>query len=133
MGPPKGYEILHEDKPRLCLYCDFQWRLPYTCRDHLEKCHPDVDPNVILPQADSTRRLCMYCDVEWNHTYQYKDHLMKHHPNIDPDAVLGEAPWSQRDKIIARFTTTPMTTRLVRTGGEMPNWRRKMRGRADEP
>jgi hypothetical protein len=105
-------------KHRLCLYCDFQWRPPYTIRDHLEKCHPDVDPDVILRQADSTRRLCMYCDVEWNHTYQYKDHLREHHPNVDPDAVLGEPPWSQRrDKIIARFTTTMTTTTRRRMGG----------------
>jgi hypothetical protein len=107
-GPP--IEIVSH-KHRLCLYCDFQWMPPYAIRDHLEKCHPDVDPDVILHQADSTRRLCMYCDVEWNHTYEYKDHLMKHHPNVDPDAVLGEPPWSQRrDKIIARFTTTTTET-----------------------
>jgi hypothetical protein len=122
MGPvsrPAGapYEIVYEHKHRLCLYCDFQWMPPDTVSDHLEKCHPDVDPDVILHQADSTLRLCMYCDVEWNHTYQYKDHLREHHPNVDPDAVLGEAPWSQRrDKIIARFTTAAATLTRRRTG-----------------
>jgi hypothetical protein len=121
MGPGQGHKptipTYVELQHRLCLYCDFQWRPPYTfsLRDHLEKCHPDVDPDVILHQADSTRRLCMYCDVEWNHTYQYKDHLREHHPNIDPDAVLGEVPWSQRrDKIIARFTTAAATAKWGR-------------------
>jgi hypothetical protein len=112
-----AYEDVYEYKHRLCLYCDFQWRPPDTVSDHLEKCHPDVDPDVILHQADSTLRLCMYCDVEWNHTYQYKDHLREHHPNVDPDAVLGEVPWSQRrDKIIARFTTAAATLTRRRTG-----------------
>jgi hypothetical protein len=118
-----GYlgRTVHEHKDRLCLYCDFKWRPPYTFSDHLEKCHPDVDPDVILHQADSTRRLCMYCDVEWKHTYEYKDHLKKHHPNLDPDAVLGEAPWSQsRDKIIARFATTMTTTTVTTVMGGKP-------------
>ena len=87
----------------LCLYCDFKSSRRYEYKAHLKKHHPDVDPDVVLGQANSTRKLCMYCDVEWNRSYQYKEHLREHHPNVDPDAVLGEVPGSQRrDKIIAR-------------------------------
>jgi hypothetical protein len=103
----RHYRDAHDH--RLCLYCDFRWRRRSTYRNHLKTKHPDVDLDVALPQANSTRRLCMYCDVEWDHTNQYENHLREHHPNVDPDAVLGEAPGSQRrDKIIARFYTVQL-------------------------
>jgi hypothetical protein len=85
--------------------CDFQWQRPYEYRRHLEKHHPDVDPDIILGKKP---KLCMYCDVMWSHPDWYKDHLREHHPNLDPDAVLGKVPGSQRrDKIIARPYKTP--------------------------
>jgi hypothetical protein len=104
----RHYREAHER--RLCLYCDFKSSRNYKYRDHLKRHHPDVDPDVVLGQANSTRKLCMYCDFEWNHPQQYKDHLREHHPNVDPDAVLGEAPGSQRrDKIIARRYKAPVS------------------------
>ena len=94
---------------RLCLYCDdFKSSPRHKYRSHLKKYHPDVDPDVVLAQGDSTRELCMYCDVEWNHSYQYEVHLRERHPNVDPDAVLGKAPGPlRRDKVIARHYKPP--------------------------
>jgi hypothetical protein len=40
----------------LCLYCDAKWGRPYQYRDHLEKHHPDVDPDMVLGKAAGARR-----------------------------------------------------------------------------
>jgi hypothetical protein len=43
-------------KPSLCMYCDVEWGRPYEYRDHLEKHHPDVDPDMVLGKAAGSRR-----------------------------------------------------------------------------
>ena len=42
--------------PSLCSYCDVEWSRPYQYRDHLEKYHPDVDPDEILGKTAGSRR-----------------------------------------------------------------------------
>jgi hypothetical protein len=39
------------DNPHLCLRCDFKWTRPYQYRIHLEKWHPDVDPDNVLGKS----------------------------------------------------------------------------------
>jgi hypothetical protein len=43
-------------KPSLCMYCDAKWGRPYEYRDHLEKHHPNVDPDMVLGKAAGSRR-----------------------------------------------------------------------------
>lgn len=38
------------------MYCDAEWGRPYEYRDHLERYHPDVDPDLILGKAAGSRR-----------------------------------------------------------------------------
>jgi hypothetical protein len=75
----------------LCMYCDVEWNHPYQYQDHLEKYHPDVDPDLILRRATFTRNSCMYCDYKWKYSYRYKNHLERRHSDVDPDVALRQA------------------------------------------
>jgi hypothetical protein len=50
----------HGHEPRLCVYCDVEWGRSYEYRDHLEKHHPDVDPDMVLGKAAGSRRRSAY-------------------------------------------------------------------------
>ena len=39
------------DNPHSCLRCEFKWSRPYQYRIHLEKWHPDVDPDNVLGKS----------------------------------------------------------------------------------
>jgi hypothetical protein len=44
-------------KASMCIYChQFEWGRRYRLREHLEKCHPDVDTKAALDEATRTRR-----------------------------------------------------------------------------
>jgi DNA-directed RNA polymerase subunit RPC12/RpoP len=54
-GVMRHYREKHN--PNSCTYCGARWSRPYLYRDHLEKHHRDVDPDVVLGKpADSRRR-----------------------------------------------------------------------------
>ncbi len=51
----RGHREKHE--PSLCIACDAEWGRPCDYRNHLEKHHPDLDPDMILGKpAGSLRR-----------------------------------------------------------------------------
>lgn len=53
-GVRRHQREMHE--ARLCIYCgDFEWGRPYRFREHLQKWHPDVDPDAALEEATGTR------------------------------------------------------------------------------
>jgi hypothetical protein len=53
-GVKRHYRAKHD--PRSCVYCGAKWSRPYQHRDHLEKHHPDVDPDLVLGKAAESRR-----------------------------------------------------------------------------
>ena len=53
-GVYRHYRAKHN--PRSCAYCGDEWSRPYQYRDHLEKHHPDVDPDMVLGKAAESRR-----------------------------------------------------------------------------
>lgn len=42
--------------PNSCTYCSATWSRPYQYRDHLEKHHRDVDPDLVLGKPAGSRR-----------------------------------------------------------------------------
>jgi hypothetical protein len=51
----------HErDEHSLCICCDAKCGRPYEYRAHIEKHHPEVDPNIILGKAAGSRRRTAY-------------------------------------------------------------------------
>ena len=54
---PQGVNRHHRAKhdPSSCIYCGAIWSRPYQYRDHIEKQHPEVDPNLILGKAAGSR------------------------------------------------------------------------------
>jgi len=42
--------------PNSCMYCGASWSRPYQYRDHLEKYHCDVDPDLVLGKPAGSRR-----------------------------------------------------------------------------
>ncbi len=47
--------------PNLCKCCKFEWIRPYEYRAHLEKCHPDENPDEVLGKpAKSHRRTAAF-------------------------------------------------------------------------
>jgi hypothetical protein len=53
-GVNRHYRAKHD--PSSCIYCGAQWSRPYQYRDHIEKQHPDVDPDLVLGKAAGSRR-----------------------------------------------------------------------------
>jgi hypothetical protein len=51
-----GRHIRTVHNPNLCFRCEFRWGRPYEYRNHLQKKHPDVDPDTILGKALGSRR-----------------------------------------------------------------------------
>ncbi|KAI0268430.1 hypothetical protein BGY98DRAFT_346926 [Russula aff. rugulosa BPL654] len=49
-----------DSEPSLCIYCDAKCGRAYEYREHLEKHHPDVDPDIILGKAAGSRRRTAY-------------------------------------------------------------------------
>jgi DNA-directed RNA polymerase subunit RPC12/RpoP len=43
-------------KPNSCTYCGARWSRPYQYRDHLERHHRDVDPDLVLGKPAGSRR-----------------------------------------------------------------------------
>ena len=66
-----------------CLYCGANWLRPYQYRDHLEKQHPGIDPDLVLGKLAGSRRKT---------TVIGREQL----PEIDPDLVLDKAAGSHR-------------------------------------
>ncbi len=42
--------------PSSCVYCGVKWSRPYQYRNHIEKQHPNIDPDLVLGKASSSRR-----------------------------------------------------------------------------
>jgi hypothetical protein len=53
-GLNRHYREKHN--PSSCIYCGASWSRPYQYRDHIEKQHPDVDPDLVLGKAAGSRR-----------------------------------------------------------------------------
>ena len=53
-GVNRHYRAKHD--PCSCIYCGAEWSRPYQYRDHIEKQHPDVDPNLVLGKVAGSRR-----------------------------------------------------------------------------
>ena len=53
-GVNRHYRAKHD--PSSCIYCGAKWSRPYQYRDHIEKQHPDVDPDLVLGKAAGSRR-----------------------------------------------------------------------------
>jgi len=53
-GVMRHYRAKHN--PNSCTYCDVRWSRPYQYRDHLEKHHRDVDPDLVLGKPAGSRR-----------------------------------------------------------------------------
>ena len=53
-GVMRHYRAMHD--PSSCTYCGARWSRPYQYRDHLEKHHRDVDPDLVLGKPPGSRR-----------------------------------------------------------------------------
>lgn len=53
-GVNRHYRAKHD--PSSCMYCGAKWSRPYQYRDHIEKQHPDVDPDLVLGKVAGSRR-----------------------------------------------------------------------------
>jgi DNA-directed RNA polymerase subunit RPC12/RpoP len=55
---PGGVTRHHRAKhsPNSCTYCGARWSRPYQYRDHLERHHRDVDPDLVLGKPAGARR-----------------------------------------------------------------------------
>jgi DNA-directed RNA polymerase subunit RPC12/RpoP len=53
-GVMRHYRAKHN--PNSCTYCGARWSRPYQYRDHLEKHHRDVDPDLVLGKSAGSRR-----------------------------------------------------------------------------
>jgi hypothetical protein len=55
---PGGVTRHHRAKhsPNSCTYCGARWSRPYQYRDHLERHHHDVDPDLVLGKPAGSRR-----------------------------------------------------------------------------
>ena len=53
-GVNRHYRAKHD--PSSCIYCGAVWSRPYQYRDHIEKEHPGVDPDVVLGKTAGSRR-----------------------------------------------------------------------------
>jgi len=53
-GVNRHYRAKHD--PSSCIYCGARWSRRYQYRDHIEKQHPGVDPDLILGKAARSRR-----------------------------------------------------------------------------
>jgi len=53
-GVNRHYRAKHD--PSSCIYCGAKWSRPYQYRDHIEKQHPDIDPDLVLGKAPGSRR-----------------------------------------------------------------------------
>ncbi|KAF8496826.1 hypothetical protein F5888DRAFT_1702827 [Russula emetica] len=53
-GVMRHYRAKHN--PNSCTYCGARWSRPYQYRDHLEKHHRDVDPDLVLGKTAGSRR-----------------------------------------------------------------------------
>jgi hypothetical protein len=53
-GLNRHYRAKHA--PSSCIYCGAKWSRPYQYRDHIEKQHPYVDPDLVLGKAAGSRR-----------------------------------------------------------------------------
>lgn len=53
-GVNRHYRARHD--PSSCIYCGAKWSRPYQYRDHIEKQHPNVDPDMVLGKAAGSRR-----------------------------------------------------------------------------
>jgi hypothetical protein len=53
-GLNRHYRARHD--PSSCIYCGVKWSRPYQYRGHIEKQHPDVDPDLVLGKAAGSRR-----------------------------------------------------------------------------
>ena len=49
----RHYRAKHD--PNSCMYCGASWSRPYQYRDHLEKYHRDVDPDLVLGKPPGSR------------------------------------------------------------------------------
>src|SRR6266852_2318449 len=50
----RHYRAKHN--PNSCTYCGARWSRPYQYRDHLEKHHRNVDPDLVLGKPLGSRR-----------------------------------------------------------------------------
>lgn len=53
-GVLRHYRAKHN--PNSCTYCGARWSRPYQYRDHLERHHRDVDPDLVLGKPPGSRR-----------------------------------------------------------------------------
>lgn len=53
-GVNRHYRAKHD--PSSCNYCGANWSRPYQYRDHIEKRHPDIDPDLVLGKVAGSRR-----------------------------------------------------------------------------
>jgi DNA-directed RNA polymerase subunit RPC12/RpoP len=53
-GVMRHYRAKHN--PNSCTYCGARWSRPYQYRDHLERHHRDVDPDLVLGKPPGSRR-----------------------------------------------------------------------------
>jgi hypothetical protein len=53
-GLNRHYRAKHD--PSSCIYCGVEWSRPYQYRGHIEKQHPDIDPDWVLGKAAGSRR-----------------------------------------------------------------------------
>ncbi|KAF8496827.1 hypothetical protein F5888DRAFT_368213 [Russula emetica] len=53
-GVMRHYRAKHN--PNSCTYCGARWSRPYQYRDHLEKHHRDIDPDLVLGKIAGSRR-----------------------------------------------------------------------------
>lgn len=50
-----GRHVRTVHNPNLCFLCEFSWGRPYEYRNHLQKKHPGVNPDMILGKAPGSR------------------------------------------------------------------------------
>jgi hypothetical protein len=71
-------------KPEQCGLCEFKYARPYVYRDHLEKEHLIVNPDLILGKAPGSRGRATIREFE----------LIPQQPPVSPPAVEDQQNWA---------------------------------------
>lgn len=85
---PQGRNLHDREKhnPSLCIYCDFKWSRPYLYREHIKKCHPDVNPDAVLgkPKGSRRRATCFARHAPRQQVWSLTKHDGRVHSEIGP-------------------------------------------------
>ena len=80
-----GRHVRTVHNPNLCFLCEFSWGRPYEYRNHLQKKHPGVNPDMILGKAPGSR--CRATIIT--------EHLPQQPPVLPPTVEQDQQNWAE--------------------------------------